>query len=422
MGIFSEQVVINRDIEGVESYVMPTSATDVVTISGSMLGGSLHSLDKNNKVPSMTAAMLDKGTIDKDKYKISDILESVGAELHFSNTLYHTHFTGFCLKNDLDTVVTLLAEQVRKPSFSSDELSILKTRIIGNLERNKEDTKKLALIGLLRNIFPQSHPNYRETIESSIDLIGKVSTQDLLSFHAKQYGLGSLKIVAAGDLAPESFNNLIAKAFGGWAHKKSEIPRIKEKALKTKGATKEINVPDKTSSDLYLGQAIGIDRDHKDYYALMMGVYVLGGNFSARLMQSVRDKQGLTYGIGSSISGVSFGADGYWSTWGTFAPDILKKGKKATMEQIQLWFKNGITEEELSAKKNTIAGSFKVSLDSTSGLSGKILSNAEQNRTVSYLDKYPEIIKNISLLEVNSAIKKYIDPKNMFAISAGTVA
>ena len=153
----------------------------------------------------------------------------------------------------------------------------------------------------------------------------------------------------------------------------------------------------------------------------MLGVYILGGNFSARLMQTVRDKQGLTYGIGSSISGVSFGADGYWSTWGTFSPDILKKGVGATKDQINLWFDKGVTEEELSAKKTTINGSYKVSMDSTSGLTSKILSNAEQGRDLLYLDEYPKIIDAISLSEVNTAIKNHVDPEKLYMVSAGTL-
>jgi zinc protease len=153
----------------------------------------------------------------------------------------------------------------------------------------------------------------------------------------------------------------------------------------------------------------------------MLGIYILGGNFSARLMQTVRDKQGLTYGIGSSIAGVSFGADGYWSIWGTFAPDIINKGIKATKEQINLWFNKGVTEAELSAKKTTIGGSYKVSMDSTAGLVAKILSNAEHGREISYLDEYPKIIESVSLSEVNGAIKKYVNPNKLYMVSAGTL-
>ena len=171
---------------------------------------------------------------------------------------------------------------------------------------------------------------------------------------------------------------------------------------------------------MYLGQAIGINRRHKDYYPLKMGIYVLGGNFSARLMQTIRDEAGLTYGIGASLSGTGFGSDGYWSTWATFAPDLLKKGKGATHKQIQEWYNKGITEKELKEKKTTIMGAYKVGLDSTGGLVARILSNAQQREKIEHLDKYPEIIKNISLDKVNKTIKKHIKPKQLTFVAAGT--
>ena len=171
---------------------------------------------------------------------------------------------------------------------------------------------------------------------------------------------------------------------------------------------------------MYLGQAIGINRRHKDYYPLKMAIYVLGGNFSARLMQTIRDEAGLTYGIGSSLSGTGFGSDGYWSTWATFAPDLLEKGKRATHNQIKEWYNNGITEKELNEKKTTIMGAYKVGLDSTGGLAARILSNAQQREKIEHLDKYPEIIKNISLDKVNKTIKKYIKPKQLTFVAAGT--
>ena len=421
MGTFSSQVITNDEVKGVKTYVMPTGAKDVVTISGSMLGGSIHCANTNSKTAALVSSMLDKGTENKDKYEISETLESVGAELSFSSTRYHTNFTGFCLKNNLKTVVSLLSEQLRMPSFSSSELSTLQGRICGNLERDKENTKKLAMINFLRRLFPSNHPNYRETVNESIDLISKIKKEDLIAFHKGQYGLGSIKIAAAGDVNPADFNSQMFEAIGDWNSKEVEIPKLTEKAREPKEGSEIIKVQDKTSSDLYIGQPIGIDREHEDYYALMLGIYILGGNFSARLMQTVRDKQGLTYGIGSSISGVSFGADGYWNIWGTFSPDILKKGVEATKEQVDLWFNKGVTEDELSAKKTTISGSYKVSMDSTAGLAAKILSNAEHGRELSYLDEYPKIIESISLSEVNSAIKKYVNPNKLYMVSAGTL-
>lgn len=399
---------------------MPTGVKDVITFAGSFLGGSLFSPEKNKKTASLTASMIDKGTQEKDKYIISDTLESVGAELSFSTTKYHAHFTGHCLKEDLEIVIQLLSEQLQSPVFSEEELAILKTRTIGNLEQAKEDTKQQAMVGLLRMLYPPNHPNYKSTTDEVINQVSSVSTKDLNDFHQKHYGLGGVSFVAVGDVDTEKTNNLLGKYFAGWDTKnpKNDYSGLKAKSIK-KGK-KETHIPEKTSMDVYFGQAVGISQDHKDYYPLMMGVYILGGNFSARLMQTVRDQQGLTYGIGSSLAGVDFGSDGYWSTGGTFAPDLLEAGKKATMDQIIKWHKDGVTQGEVDAKKSTITGSYQVGMDSTGGLTAQILSNVEKGRSVDFLDLYPDIIRGVSLDQINNAIRTYIDPKKLTVVSAGT--
>jgi zinc protease len=167
-----------------------------------------------------------------------------------------------------------------------------------------------------------------------------------------------------------------------------------------------MEIKDKTSSDIYIGQTVNITEEHEDYYDLMMGIYILGGNFSARLMQTVRDKEGLTYGIGSSMSGCSYGVNGHWYTWGTFAPKLVDQGIKSTMEQIKQWYENGITEKELAAKKTTLSGLFKVSLDTTSGLVDKLLSNAEKNRKLTFLDEYHHKINDLDHQSINQSINQ----------------
>jgi predicted Zn-dependent peptidase len=151
-----------------------------------------------------------------------------------------------------------------------------------------------------------------------------------------------------------------------------------------------------------------------------MGIYILGGNFSARLMQSVRDEEGLTYGIGSTITGCGYGTNGHWYTWGTFSPNLVEKGIKSTLSVMDKWFAKGVTERELAAKKTTLNGSFQVSLDTTSGLIDKILTNAEKGRDISYLDNYTKKINVLNKDEINRAIKTYLDPKKFITSIAGT--
>tara|TARA_B100001778_G_C18589802_1_gene631713 strand:+ start:340 stop:1605 length:1266 start_codon:yes stop_codon:yes gene_type:complete len=417
---FKQLVTTDEPIQGLTTYVIPTQVKDVVTISGSMLGGILYSNNENPKSSTLTSAMLDKGTQKNSKYDISNKLESIGAEISFISSSRHINFTAHCLKSDLELVIELIAEQLRYPVFPEDELILLKKRMIGNLEISKDDTKKQSLINFIRKVYPKLHYNHRSTVEESIQMIKKVTSNDLKLFHEKTFGLGSLNIAAAGDISNDLFQDSIKQYFDKWSDQSinsldSTIPANKRTQI-----LENMNIDDKTSSDVYIGQSVDVTEDSDDYLNLMMGIYILGGNFSARLMQSVRDEQGLTYGIGSSITGCGYGTNGHWYTWGTFSPNLVDKGINSTLNEIEKWFVEGVTEQELVAKKTTLNGSFQVSLDTTGGLIDKILTNAEKGRDISYLDNYTNKINELNKDEINRAIKDYLDPKSFVTSIAGT--
>ena len=417
---FKQLVTTDEPIQGLTTYVIPTQVKDVVTISGSMLGGILYSNNENPKSSTLTSAMLDKGTQKNSKYDISNKLESIGAEISFISSSRHINFTAHCLKSDLELVIELIAEQLRYPVFPEDELILLKKRMIGNLEISKDDTKKQSLINFIRKVYPKLHYNHRSTVEESIQMIKKVTSNDLKLFHEKTFGLGSLNIAAAGDISNDLFQDSIKQYFDKWSDQSinsldSTIPANKRTQI-----LENMNIDDKTSSDVYIGQSVDVTEDSDDYLNLMMGIYILGGNFSARLMQSIRDEQGLTYGIGSTITGCGYGTNGHWYTWGTFSPNLVDKGINSTLNEIEKWFVEGVTEQELVAKKTTLNGSFQVSLDTTGGLIDKILTNAEKGRDISYLDNYTNKINELNKDEINRAIKDYLDPKSFVTSIAGT--
>ena len=420
MGFFENQVSISSPITGIKTYIIPTMAKDVVTFSGSFRGGSIHCSNNNSKISTLTSSMIDKGTTTRNKFEISETLDAVGAEIKFGSTQHHTFFTCHCLRDNIAMVIDILSDELKNPLFDEVELKKLKKRMIGQIEQLREDTKKQAHILFSRKLYPEKHLNYRLNTDETIEYINSIKKDDLEKFHSKAYGLGTINIAAAGDIDEQLFNNQINKAFSNYNPQNLKDVENKLKANPSDKIHETIIINDKTSADIYIGQPIGIDREHNDYYALMMGIYILGGNFSARLMQTVRDEQGLTYGIGSSIGGVKFGLDGYWSTWGTFAPDLIENGKAATMDQINNWYKNGITSDELDSKKSTITGTFKVGMDTTGGLVSQILSNAERNKDIKYLDKYVNRINDLTVEQVNSAIIKYIDPDKLTVVSAGS--
>lgn len=417
----SDRIEELEPVKGMKLYAMKTGVKDVVTIKGSILGGDVFSPQANRMIADMTAAMIDKGTRGKSKYEIADKLETVGASISFSSGQQHVRFSAKCLKQDIPLVLGLLAEQLREPAFNKEDLKTLKQRVVGNLKREKENTTKQAVNTFLRHLYPQDHPNYKYTVDKRIEMVEKLQPSALRNFHKTYYGLGNMTVVAVGDIDGSKLNEEIAKVFKGWKTSPlSNWNRIRS-ANGTQALTDYVTIKDKTSVDVLIGLPIGIDLLHDDYYPLMVGTYILGGNFSARLMQTVRDAQGLTYGISAFIGGANNGNDGYWAVWSNFAPQLVQTGHGATIEQIEKWATEGITKEELEAKKNTITGSYKVGLANTGGLASQILSNAERGRSKEFLDQLPEIVNNLTVDEINSIIKKYINKDSMLFVAAGSL-
>jgi len=415
----ADLITTTTPVIGITLKTMKTPIENVVTITGSMLGGDIFSPEQNSSIAELTADMLEEGTTGQNKFEISEKLESVGASLSFSSDKYRVRFNARCLKEDVPLVVELLGEQLRKPSFIEEDLENMKKRKIGGLKRSKQNTRSRVSRAFSRTIYPTGHPNHSKEIDDIIEEVNAITVEDLKAYHSN-YGLGSMLVVAVGDIDENVLTTSLKKAFGDWDKSSLESPMREISAHSKKSSVEYITMEDKTSVDMLIGLPIGIDRKHKDYHTLMVGNYILGGNFSARLMQTVRDEMGLTYGIYSLIRGIENGNDGYWGVWGTFAPDLLEQGKKATLDQINSWV-SGVTEEEFEAKIQTITGSYKVGMATTRGMAGQILYNNEQGYKDSMLDEYPNIIESITLKDVNKLLKKYIDPENLVIIAAGAV-
>ena len=416
--LLSSKVVDSEPVEGIRLLTLKRGS-GVVTLTGSMLGGDIYA-SGNARTADMVAAMLDQGTTNMTKFEISAKLESAGARLGFFNGQARVGFSGKFLSEDTKMVFDLLADQLKNPLFAEEDLNKVKKRQVANYKRSKESTRGNATNNMLKAFYGTSHQNSPTDPDKAIEEIKKITPKNLKDFHLKNYGAGTMVIVAVGDVDHNSLESLIKEGFGGW--KKSPLKEKKEAGTANKASDKVyVTMQDKTSTDFLVGTALGIDRYHPDYLPLYVATHTLGGNFSARLMQTVRVKEGLTYGINSSMRGFGNGNDGYWMVGGTFSPKLLSKGESSTLREIKKWAEEGITQKELDITKSTLTGGFQVGFDSTGGLAGGILDAIIVHGDLTYLDNYPERIKAITLDEANTAISKYIFFDDLYQVAAGTI-
>ena len=414
----SSKIVQSEPISGVRLFSLERGS-GVVTMQGSFLGGDVYS-NENKRVSDMVASMLDQGTKNMSKFEISEKLESVGARLNFFNGQARVGFSGKFLEEDTEMVFEIMADQIKNPLFSEQELEKVKKRAIAGYKRSKESTRGNAMNNMLEAFYGKDHQNSPTNPDQAIEDIKKITAQSLEEYHSKNYGTGSVVVVVVGDIKHQELEKMVKESFGGW--KKSPLNTKKEERVASKKAGKVyLTMQDKTSTDFLVGTALEVDRYHPDYLPLYLGTHTLGGNFSARLMQTVRVKEGLTYGINSSLSGFGNGNDGYWMVGGTFAPQLLSKGESSTLREVKLWLEKGITQKELDVTKSTLTGGFQVGFDTTGGLASGILSAVVTHNSLEYLDSYPEQVKKITLDQVNEAIKKYITLDGLYRVAAGSI-
>ena len=411
--------VVREKIAGIDVIAYRTEIKDVVTFRGSFPAGDSFAPRENIAVPTLVGDMLDKGTTKQNKFEIAQKLDNIGAKLGFSVGGVMSEFRGKCLRKDLPLVLSILAEELRTPAFSEEEFAKLKKQMIGDLQREQESTDFRAGQAFSESLFPIGHPNYEPPTKDFIAAIEAAKLDDLKKFHTEYYGPAQATLVAVGDIDVASLKNEIAKSFAGWSGGKAR-PEFARANLPNEKKEQTIAMADKPNVTVLLGQPSGLRYREPDALALRVGTAVLGSGFTGRLMATVRDKEGLTYGIGAGMDGDAM-VDGEWRISANFAPQLLEKGIASTKRELDAWCENGVTAAELERVKSNLVGTFKVGLTTTDGLATALLTAVHRGLGPAWLDEYPKRVAALSLEEVNAAIKKHLRSDKMVLIKAGSV-
>ena len=406
-------------VAGIDVVSVKTSAKDFVTVAASISLGNYANEGKNNMIPSLTASMLSKGTTLNDKFKFSEKLQKLGVNLNVNATTFKVNIGFKCLKKDLDQVITLLAEELRNPLFDAKEFENLKQQFIGNIQQSLNDPGERGSIALSQAIYPKTNPNYSLNVEDNITNIKNATLEEVKAFHKKYFGPASMHLVIVGDTEGANLNTSLKKSFKNWNGGVVENMKFEE-AVKAAPKTEVVTIAEKPSAELYIGQYTGLKRTDADYIPFYIANYTLGAGFAGRLMQTVRDVDGLTYNISSGMGG-NISTGGYWMVNASFNPSLFQKGLDATMVQVDKWVKNGITATELENKKTNLIGSFKVGMSTTNGMARTILGFVERGLEPNYIEQYPKDIEKVTLQQVNDAVKKYIQLDKMIIIKSGSL-
>lgn len=398
--------------------LLPTAVPEVVSFRGSF--ETAPDLGANDDVvQSLVVDLLEKGTRRRDRFALAEALEDRGAVTSFYSDGLRVGFSGKCLRDDLPEVLALTAEQLREPAFADEEVAKAVVKAVAGVRQARESTAQRAATALARRLYGPAHPNYALDPDDEEALIEAVTPEAVRSYHRDHFGPGALTVVFVGDVPVDRAVAASEAAFGDWA------PHGRAATFDTEADPEppgRVLVPmsDRQNLDVRIGHPVALRRDDPEFLATYAGVFALGGNFSGRLMQTIRDEQGLTYGISASLGAAAVEYDGHVRVSVTLSQESLERGIEATLAEVAAFVAEGVSPATLAQTQTTLAGQHVVSLATTGGAAARMLVNAERGFEVGYLDRYPDLVHALTPEAVSEAVRRHLRPDDFHVAIAGT--
>ena len=335
----------------VEEHGIPFTALEIRFRGGS----SLDAPGKEGAVNLMTA-LIEEGAGDMDAQEFAAARDGLAASFTFASDMDTVAVSAQFLTENRAQAVDLLRQAITAPRFDGDAVERVRAQVLAGLRSDEKDPETIAG-NAFREMAFRDHP-YRRDSDGTIATVEGLTRDDLLAAHQSTLARDRVFVAAAGDITPEELGALLDELLGDLPATGAPLPGRAEFHLTGGVTVKDFPGP---QSVVLFGHS-GIKRDDPDFFAASILNEVLGGGrFSARLMTEVREKRGLTYGIGTSLVGY----DNAEMVMGQAAVANAKVAE--AMEVIRAeWTRiatDGITDEELEKTKTYLTGAYPLRFD-----------------------------------------------------------
>ena len=384
--------------------------------------GNEADLTGRSTAGSMAGGMLMRGTTERTRQEMNDELARIQAQMFVSGSATIASGSIETTRPNLAAALRLLSEAVRQPAMDSAEFAALKRERLAALESQRTEPGPLASIAFARHMAPRpgGHPQYVETIDEAIASTNDVTLEQVRAFHREFYGAGSGgSISVVGDFDSDVVEGLVRELFGDWPRQR-EYTRVPVEFHDAPDTTITIITPDKANANLVAGFNIEIRDDHPDYPALVMGAQALGGGFlSSRLAERIRQREGLSYGVGAALTIPPLDSAGRLQGFAIYAPENRERVLQAFREEVVRAAAEGFTADELETARSGWLQQREVSRGTDGSLASALQNGLFLDRTLMYDADLEARVRALTVEEVNAAFRRHITPDRLVFVVAG---
>lgn len=352
------------------------------------------------------------GTVDRTRHDLDTALALIGGDLAVGVDAERLAVTGSALRDDMPTLLALLAEVIMSARFPAAEVRREKSRLLDRLALYASQPGVAARQALLRHAFGD-HPLGHDLPEP--EQVKATTAQDLLALHEAAVVPSGASLVIVSDLAPDKAVEAVEQALGGWASDR-QARRLWPHTPITGGALKIVRRPDAVQSQIRL-IAGGIARTEDTYPALKLANLVFGGYFSSRLVENVREDKGYTYSASSALDSTVAGSTMLVAL--DSARETTAAAVTETMRELDRMVHDGPGTAEVEAVRQYAVGALPLSLSTQSGLAGTVSRLASLGLPVQWLWQHPRQLAEVSPQQVRAAAAEFFAPQRFRGIVQG---
>ncbi|HEV7926124.1 MAG TPA: insulinase family protein [Verrucomicrobiae bacterium] len=322
----------------------------------------------------------------------------------------------------LPQVLDLLRQVLREPLLPADQFELLKEERIARLEQAKTEPAMLAPRALQRqlNPYPADDIRYVPTTEESLERLKSTTYAQVAQLYHDYLGSQNGEVTIVGDFDPDPCLANLKESLSGWKAAKPYARIAMPLASDPTCGRQSIDTPDKANATYTAGLIFPVRDDDADYPALVLGNYIFGsGALASRLGDRIRQKEGLSYGVSSSLAASAWDKRATLTITAICNPENMSRVEKAAKEELDRLLKNGVTQEELDQAKQGYLQARKVGRTTDQALAGMLSNLRELDRTMTYEADFDQKIEALTPDAVGAAWRNHIDATKLAVVVAG---
>lgn len=363
---------------------------------------------------SLTADMLDEGTRARNALQIADQTAFLGADLSTSSGWDRSVVSLHTTTTQMDSALALFADVVLDPAFPDAELARVRKERLTSLLQLEDYGPAIADRVFEKVVFGDRNP-YGHPISGTRESVAEIARSDISAFYSTYYRPNNATLIVVGDVKPDDVERRAQALFGSWQRGEIPVTRYGPVPPSRSSTVYLVDKPGAAQSSFRMG-GVGVARSTPDYFALEVLNTILGGSFTSRLNQNLRETHGYTYGAFSSFA--------MRREPGPFVAEAEIVAAKTDSALLQFMselrgIRDTVPEAELSKAKQLLQLQLPGDFETTRSIASRLVPVAVYDLPLDFYNQYVGRIGAVTQSEVQRLAREEIRPDSLSIVVVG---